>query len=225
MPSPDDIRLEVILLETDAKIEKKILQYTAKLVNEKIGKLVKRPDFMDKFSKVFKKWIFDSLALQELRGNTKLRADLGLSRTGAARASGAIADAVSQTLTFSYQKWDAKLTGGRLQISIQPSNFENVLNQSWAEFESEGGYRIPWLSWLLTRGDDIIITGYEVGYGRGLGRSGIGRMSGDGEDSRLTFRVNPAFSGTMDKNFITEALTSRDKIKEIRDIFISFIVR
>ena len=49
MPSPDDIRLEVILLETDAKIEKKILQYTAKLVNEKIGKLVKRPDFMDKF--------------------------------------------------------------------------------------------------------------------------------------------------------------------------------
>ena len=38
MPSPDDIRLEVILLETDAKIEKKILQYTAKLVNEKIGK-------------------------------------------------------------------------------------------------------------------------------------------------------------------------------------------
>ena len=81
------------------------------------------------------------------------------------------------------------------------------------------------MSWLLTRGYDVIITGYEVGYGRGLGRSGIGRMSGDGEDSRLTFRVNPAFSGTMDKNFITEALTSRDKIKEIRDIFISFIVR
>lgn len=213
-------RLTIKLTETDAQIEKKIIKSLSKKVNKNLKK--RGSAALESLRDDFRKWVYDCPALVELRSASKLRGDLGLTSTRAASASDAIASAVAQTVRITYKQWDKKLTGGDLTIDIQPSSFSNVLGQSWAGYTTEKGENIPWLSWLLTRGDDVIITGYEVEYGN-FGRSGQGRMTGDGTGGGMAFRVDPRFSGTTDRNFITEALTSRDRIRIIRDRLVRFL--
>ena len=81
-----------------------------------------------------------------------------------------------------------------------------------AKVVTENGTALPRLKWLLTLGDKIIITEFEVEYKDGSGRSGLASMSEGG-----TFRVNPSFSGTEENNFITRAFQGREK--QIADIF------
>ena len=45
---------------------------------------------------------------------------------------------------------------GGIRITIQPSTFHNLLSLPVAEQAIEGG-DLPWLKWLLTSGDSIII--------------------------------------------------------------------
>jgi hypothetical protein len=213
-------RLTIKLNETDGAIEKKILKSLSKNINKNLKK--RGTAAMESLREDFRTWVYECPALVALRSASKLRGDLGLTRGGAASASHAIAFAVSQTLRIAYRPWDKKLLGGYLTINIQPSSFSNILGQSWAEYTTEKGVSIPWLSWLLTRGDDVVITGYEVEYGS-FGRSGEAHMTGDGTGSGMVFRIDPAFSGTRDRNFITEALTSRDRIKIIRDRLVRFL--
>tara|TARA_R100000808_G_scaffold19731_1_gene42753 strand:- start:19250 stop:19918 length:669 start_codon:yes stop_codon:yes gene_type:complete len=213
-------QITVKLNETDNQIEKKIFKSLAKKINKNLKK--RGVAAMESLQKDVKKWVYDCPALVELRGATKLRGDLGLTVGAASRAADGIATAVSQTLEVSYKPWSDKLVGGYLTIKIQPSDFANVLRQSWAEYTTEKGEKIPWLSWLLTRGDDVIITGYEVEYGR-FGRSGQARMTGDGSSSSMAFRIDPRFSGTTERNFITEAVAGRDKRKIIRDRLVKFL--
>ena len=67
------------------------------------------------------------------------------------------------------------------------------------------GERLDWISWLLTRGDDIVVADYHVVPGN-HGRSGDAVMKqGD------FFRVRPEYSGTLDDNCITRALENREK--------------
>ena len=91
------------------------------------------------------------------------------------------------------------LTGG-LTIEAQPADLSNLLSLPNSKVVTEKGVTLPWLQWLLTLGDKIIITEFEVNYEDGAGRSGLASMSKGG-----TFRVNPSFSGTTENNFITRA--------------------
>jgi len=219
--SGERFRLTIELNETDAKIEKKMIKYLAKKINKKI----KRAGMagIDTIKPDIKRWIYDSATLVQLRSASKLRGDLGLTSTLADRASDQIATAVAESITATFKPWDNKLTGGgNLTVKVQGSDFANLLGASWAKYTTEKGDSIPWLSWLLERGDDIIITGYEVEYGN-FGRSGQGRMTGDGSGGGMAFRIDPSFSGTKDRNFITEALTGPDQLKEIRKLLVKFI--
>ncbi len=60
---------------------------------------------------------------------------------------------------------------------------------------------LPWLKWLLTLGDAIIIADYGVQYGP-FGRTGEARMT----RKYAPFKVNTKYSGTADNNFISKAL-------------------
>ena len=93
-------------------------------------------------------------------------------------------------------------SSGGVTIGIQPSSFVNLLGLGITETENVGN--IPWLQWLLTAGDSIIIADFGVDYGP-YGRSGMARMT----VSRRPFKVDSAFSGTPENNFITKALTPR----------------
>ena len=89
-----------------------------------------------------------------------------------------------------------------LSIYIQPSDFRNILSSSSAVVITKNGDVLPWLQWLLLEGDAIIITQYHVDYGPyPSSRSGNAIMKPSG-----VFKVDSAFSGVADDNFITRAL-------------------
>ncbi len=70
---------------------------------------------------------------------------------------------------------------------------------------TEKGESLDWISWLLTRGDDVVVADYHVVPGN-HGRSGDAVMKqGD------FFRVRPEYSGTIEDNAITRALKNRQK--------------
>ena len=99
---------------------------------------------------------------------------------------------------------------GGIKITVQPSAFSNLLSLAVAKQAIEGG-ELPWLKWLLTSGDSIIIADFDVKYASGAGRTGGARMSKGG-----AFKVNPLFSGTVEDNFVTRAIAPN--IKEISRI-------
>ena len=91
---------------------------------------------------------------------------------------------------------------GGLTVTIQPVDYSNLFSLDVANQIIEGG-SIPWLRWLLTFGDQIIIADFGVEYGP-YGRTGKARMM----RNPRPFKVNSLFSGTPENNFITRALAN-----------------
>jgi hypothetical protein len=137
--------------------------------------------------------------ISSLSGGT-LRLDFGLEEDPSSQIVNAIVGSVK-----------VDVTNGGITINVQPSDFSNLLSLSIAQQPVRGG-SIPWLSWLLTAGDSIIIADFGVEYSSGSGRTGGARMSQD----FAPFRVDPRFSGNSQDNFITRAITP--KFREISSI-------
>ena len=133
-----------------------------------------------------------------------LKADFGLTSD----PSKSIIDAVVASMRLTTKKVVVsgnKINGG-FELNIQPSSYSNLLSLSVSKQAIEGGGSLPWLEWLLTLGDAVIIANFGVEYGP-FGRTGRARMT---EDTR-PFKVNSAFSGTSGDNFITRALSRSKK--------------
>ena len=114
------------------------------------------------------------------------------------------------------------LVGGFKIMAIQ-GDFEDVLGDAAATYNTEKGQVIPWLEWLLKKGDAIIIRDYSIDltlpqYSRTGGAimvKSTGRKSG--------WHVPTDFSGTIQSNFVTRAIDEvlpsieKDIIKIIQD--------
>ena len=98
-------------------------------------------------------------------------------------------------------------------VYIQPTDFANILALPSSKVITELGTQLPWLLWLLTQGDAIIITQYSVSYTTDSpsSRSGGAIMKPYG-----FFKVDSAYSGTREDNFITRALENyQSRISDI----------
>ena len=93
--------------------------------------------------------------------------------------------------------------GGGLAIGISRRDMSDLLALPEGKFVSEGGYDIPWLKWLLTTGDEILVPGYHFQGGNYFDRSrtGLGIMEKKGG-----WEVPLGFRGTLENNWITRAL-------------------
>lgn len=78
---------------------------------------------------------------------------------------------------------------------------------------TEKGEEIPWIDWLILRGNQIIIREYDVLFKPGAGRSHQAIMVG-GRKKR--WRVPPMFQGTANNNWITRSLLVMEK--DVQDI-------
>ena len=85
---------------------------------------------------------------------------------------------------------------------------------------TEKGTEIPWIEWLILRGNQIIIREYDVFFRSGAGRSRQAIMVG-GRKKR--WRVPPMFQGTANNNWITRSLLSMEK--NIEDITVQEITK
>ena len=157
-------------------------------------------------------WIKNQPEVISLSDNTvgSLRGAFGIQQNGNSIAE-SISNAIVDSITFSFQKFDTKLNGG-LTINIQPDSFQNLLLLSDGHTLYENG-DLHWLDWLLTKGDEIIVANYFYNPSTGIGRSGLGNMQQGG-----AFRVPPQYSGNSNDNFVTRALNGTEQIQKIIDI-------
>jgi len=96
---------------------------------------------------------------------------------------------------------------GDIILTAIPSDYSDVLGSNAASYTAAKGATIPWLSWLLLQGDNIIIATHKAVYDPNRAQH-----SRTGHDIMLPsdegWRVPPEFSGTVDNNFVTRAVAS-----------------
>jgi len=188
--------LSIKILESDGVIIKRIHTSLAKIFNKSLR------NNANKIKANLKPIIASALsASPELNSLSSggLRIDFGLTSD----PSSAIVSTVVDSLDIDIQKAVATASGikGGLLITMQPSDYSNLFSLSVAEQIIAGG-SIPWLKWLLTFGQQIIIGNYGVEYRAGTGRTGGGHMI----IAERPFKVNSSYAGTADNNFITRSV-------------------
>lgn len=187
------------LLETDAVIQRNILKALAAEINSSMRSNAKK--MLNPFKSAVSSALMSSPEIDALRGG-ELRYDFGV--PAGFDVATPVVDAIAEAVTLEIKP--IKLMGsafqGGISLLVQPADFTNLLSLSVATIITAKGMAIPWLEWLLKAGDGILIADFGVRYGAGLGRSGGAHM----KTSMRPFKVNSAFSGTADNNFISRAL-------------------
>jgi hypothetical protein len=187
------------LNESVATIQKKILKAIVDEANANFLRSATKA--MDPIKVIVRSAMEAAPEISSLNGGT-LRADFGIPI--GKDVTTPIVEAIVGSINLSTQKFSvsgASISGG-VTIGIQPTSFVNLLGIGSTETENTGD--IPWLQWLLTAGDSIIIADFGVDYGP-YGRSGMARMT----VSNRPYKVDSAFAGSPEDNFITRALSKR----------------
>lgn len=199
--------LNIKLLDSNVKITGNILKSMSRELKLLIGR--KKPRIESLIKEVVKEAISSCPEIQSLKTGS-LRLDFGLDYDPTEEIINSI---VAATYVY-FKEFKLSLSGASnvLSIYIQPSDFDNLLSSPVANVITEKGTLLPWLEWLLTAGDATVVIGYSVQYGiYENSRSGGAIMIPNG-----FFRVDSAYSGTVEDNFITRALEKySDKIQEV----------
>lgn len=194
------------LLDSIQEIEKKINKASSEVINQRINKSLQL--IKNNVKSIASNYILDQPEIQSLYGGY-LQGAFG--KINAPSSAESIRLSVLNSISVVLDKFSPSLKGS-LSVNIQPNDFLNLLSLSQGHTIYQGG-DLHWLNWLLTRGDEIIIVDYYYDPQGGVGRTGLGNMKDGG-----AFRVPPEFSGTIENNFITRALTNDSIIKDINSI-------
>jgi hypothetical protein len=180
--------------ESNAEIVSRINSSLAKELNIAIKQAI--PVLQQKIMPIIQAVLLSSPEINSLQ-NGILRAEFGLTSDPTDELIAAILSTISIRPLYAQ-----KNRGGGIEITMQPSDYSNILGQSFAQQPIDGG-SLPWLSWLLTLGDTVIITDFGVEFGSfKTSRTGEAKMS----SKAAPYKVNSAFSGTLNDNFITRAI-------------------
>lgn len=207
--------LTIKLLESNSDIEKKIKTAIAEELNVLIKKNFKTAQ--KRIESSVSGWVTSQPEVQSLLREgvpNSLHAQFGLQAGQGLLSSIEIVNAIIASIEVRVKQVDAKLNTG-IDFNIQPENLRNLLGLPSGFTQTEDQDILPWLTWLLLEGSNTIVYGYT--YVPDLsGRSGGGTMEAGG-----SWRIPPEFSGTIDDNFVTRALSNRDKELEgiLRGIF------
>lgn len=186
------------------------------------------PAVGEEIKKKIKPIVFNAIhncdEMQALRG-LYLRGALGLTSSQAESSSRDIAEAVSSAVFINIKRVTHRNLSGVLTINIQPDDFSNVLSISEAVIRYHSDkykktVELPWLDWLLTKGDTILVSGFDFQPTIGKGRSGAGSMV---KDLIGDWRIKPAYAGTKEDNFITRALSDKNIQSKISKMIIKSV--
>ena len=138
---------------------------------------------------------------------------------GIADAGSKITNIINHWITnivYDYKPPAASSSGIRSSFSAKliRANFSDIINTSDAMvIDSNRGYELPWLEWLLLDGTATIVPQYEVRIGaNSRSRTGYAVMV----PSKDSWKVPDEFSGTIDNNWITRAISnSQEEIQNL----------
>tara|TARA_R100000664_G_C2727431_1_gene118975 strand:+ start:251 stop:874 length:624 start_codon:yes stop_codon:yes gene_type:complete len=203
------------ILESDAQIERMILREIAREVNRSFSRL--KTKALGPIRQAIRSSLSSHPTISSLSGG-KLRGDFGI-------PSGVdVVSAIIESVTSSVDMTVVPVTAGRgvlkggITLTAQPSDYMNVLSLPTSTVVTEKGEVLPWLDWLLLKGDTIIVARYGVKYKGGTGRSGQATMK---LNYNAPYKVDSQFSGTSTNNFITESIESANN--EIMAILARYI--
>ena len=199
------------LLEPVDQIENNILSALATQFNSSMKSNASK--ILNSIKLLIPSWISNQPEMQSLlSGNTQsLVGQFGITISPSTIVNTIITSIVN-SCSLSIVPYNNKLKNGGIEINIQPDDFSNLLSLPQGHSVYRDG-DLHWLDWLLNKGDQVIIVGYEYNPQTGLGRSKLGNMKSGG-----SFRVPPEFSGTSDNNFVTRSLVGSSQEKEIANI-------
>ena len=184
---------------------KKINKAVISSLNEIISKRKNAARY--KLSRSIDGWIRSSPEIESLLADgfpNSLSAQFGLRQGSAEQAVEDIVNAIVSSIQVDFKKIDKNFTGG-IEFKWQSTTFSNLLGLSSGHVFTEKGTDLHWLDWLLMQGDKVIVVGYRY-QAASAGRSGGGRMI-----PRGVFRIPPKFSGSVNDNFITRALSGKEQ--------------
>ncbi len=149
--------------------------------------------------------------------NGDLAGQLGLPSTERQALLSALLADIVDTLLIEFRAYAASNNNKimMLYITLQNTDYKNLLHQHYASVFTLNTQELKWLEWVLLEGDQVIIDGYDVLLSSGKGRSGLGVMIEGGQ-----FRIDPRFSGTRNDNWMTRELNRPSSIVLINDLVI-----
>ena len=163
-----------------------------------------KPAIQNRISNLLRTAIEGSPTIQSLKDG-QLQVDFGLTDGAADAATRDIVNAVVSAVNVFFQKSRRGKTLGNLVIQIDPAIVSTAVQTSTTNaIYNSNGNQITWLDWLMNKGTQVIIDGFEVvstDYDE-RSRSGGGFMLPTGG----VFRVAPEFAGTAGDNFVTRAI-------------------
>jgi len=181
------------------------------IIANRINKLIQRKK--DRAAKEIKGlirgWIEQQPEVASLKAQGEfgsLNAQFGLPPGVPDIAMEAIIQALIASVDVTFKKINPGSNKGGVEFVIKGDVILRILNIPHGIIITEEDAPLNWLQWLLSRGNETIISGYQYVAGP-RGRSGGGVMIGGS-----SFRVEPtSFSGTVDNNFVTRAFSGRDR--------------
>lgn len=109
---------------------------------------------------------------------------------------------------------NAGLSGGFTIYAIKSDDISGVIYEDSAMvIDDNKGYKLPWLEWLLLKGNKTIIQKHDVKIGSNpVSRTGMAIMV----ESNKSWRVPPEFVGNNKNNWTTRAIErTQNEIKNI----------
>lgn len=199
------MKFSLKLVENNAAITKLILENLQSQIQQAIVKII--PRISSDIKILVKNALISEPEYSSLKAGT-LRAEFGISNPSSVDT---VIDALVNTIeieSYPISIIRGGLSGGFLLKMIKKDDMGGVIYTDAASvIDDTNGYILPWLEWLLLRGNDIIIQGYSVNYiNSPRSRSGMALMV----QSDKSWRVPSSFSGTENDNWITRAISKID---------------
>ena len=198
--------ISIKLLDSMKTISSKINISLSDLVNQQLKS--KKGQVESGCRSLASEWISSCPEMVDLAAGV-LSGPFGLYKGSESVAVGAISNAVKSSVFARVETVSKDFTKGGIFIYFQPSNFANLISLPQGHVDYDGG-DLHWLKWMLEFGDRIIVKNYSYKPNSGIGRSGMGSMTNSG-----SFRVPPGYSGTVDDNFITRALSGKEQESQL----------
>jgi hypothetical protein len=216
---PKVVKYSVRLIESDSTIRKLILEALQEDVEQTFRKAL--PNITKNIQELINKTIKNTPEYQSLL-NGQLKFEFGL--YDSQNQADKIVDTWSNNINIDMKPIkinNAGLSGG-FSLGMIASNLQDVLSLAEASMiDTDRGYSLPWLQWLLKDGGKVLVKDYKVVLGPNpYSRTGYAIMR---SDSSSNWRVPPEFAGTITNNWVTRAIDSLSD--EINSIIIQQIER
>ena len=196
------INISIVLLDTPDQIEKKILKAIAEEFNSLMRQKI--TNIRGRVRSVTIDYIKTTETYNSLIDGD-LAAHFGLPYASRQSMIDAIIEQIGNSIEIIVKpvKASGKKFQGGTTINILVKNFSDILSMAEASIPTENGLVLPWLEWLLIRGDRLIISEHEIHLIRGKGRSDMAIMV---KNAAGSWRVPSQYSGTIKDNWLTRAL-------------------